>query len=99
VKDQETLETTAVIGNTANFVQNLVDELLANSIVATGVVVGCIFLAGDHMLGVEKITVGASANFINDVGLEIAVDRSWDVFALAWRTNSLVIRIERVDFS
>lgn len=39
VEDQETLETRAVIGNMANLVQNLVDQLLSDSIVATGVVV------------------------------------------------------------
>ena len=85
MKDEEPLETSAVIGNTTNFVQNLIDELLANSVVTTGVVVGCIFLAGDHVLGVEEATVGASADFIDDIGLEIAVDGSWDIFALTWR--------------
>jgi hypothetical protein len=39
VEDEETLETGAVIGNTANLVQDLVDQFLANSVVATGIVV------------------------------------------------------------
>ncbi len=39
VEDQETLETRAVIGNMANLVQNLVNQLLSDSIVATGVIV------------------------------------------------------------
>jgi hypothetical protein len=39
VEDEETLETGAVIGNTANLVQNLVDQFLADSVVATGIVV------------------------------------------------------------
>jgi hypothetical protein len=39
VEDKESLETRAVIGNTANLVQNLVNQLLANSIVTTSVVV------------------------------------------------------------
>jgi hypothetical protein len=39
VEDEETLETRAVIGNMANFVQNLVNQLLPNSVVATSIVV------------------------------------------------------------
>jgi hypothetical protein len=85
VKNQEALEASAVVGNTANFVQNLIDELLANSVMTAGVVIGCIFLASYQMLGVEETTVGASADFIDDIGLEIAIDSSWDIFALTWR--------------
>jgi len=77
------LKPSAIIRYTANFVQNLIDELLANSVVTTSVVVRCIFLASDHMLGVEEATISASADLIDDVGLEIAVDCSWDIFALA----------------
>ena len=39
VEDKETLEARAVVGNMANLVQDLVNQLLANSVVATGVVV------------------------------------------------------------
>ncbi len=39
VEDKEALETRAIVGNMANLVQNLVNQLLANSVVATGVVV------------------------------------------------------------
>lgn len=73
----------AIVCYTANFVQNLIDKLLANSVVTTGVVVRRIFLASDHMLGVEEATISASADLIDDIGLEIAVDCSWDIFALA----------------
>jgi hypothetical protein len=52
--------------------------------VATGVVVGSILLAGDHLLRVEELTVGTSADLIDDVGLEIGVDGTGNVLALAW---------------
>jgi hypothetical protein len=39
VEDEEALETRAVIGNTANFVQNLINQLLSDSVVTTGIVV------------------------------------------------------------
>jgi hypothetical protein len=84
VEDKESLETRAVIGNAANFVQNLVDHLLADSVVTTSIVVGSIFLAGDHVLWVEKAAVSTSANLVDNVGLEIAVDSTWNVFSLTF---------------
>jgi hypothetical protein len=39
VEDEETLETGAVIGNVANLIQNLVNQLLANSVVTTSIIV------------------------------------------------------------
>lgn len=83
VEDQETLETSAVVGNTANLVEDLVDHLLSDSVVTTGVVVRGILTAGDHVLGVEKAAVGTGADLIDDIGLEIAVDGTGDIFALA----------------
>jgi hypothetical protein len=51
--------------------------------VATGVVVRGILLASDHLLGVEERAVGTSADLIDDIGLEIAVDGTGNVAALA----------------
>lgn len=65
-----------------NFVQDLVNELLSNSVVTTSIVIGSILLASDHHLRVKKASVGASADFVNDIGFEIAIDRARNVFAL-----------------
>ncbi len=62
--------------------KNLVNELLSDGVVTTGVVVGGILLSSDHQLGVEQTAVGAGADLIDDVGLEIAVDGARDIFAL-----------------
>ena len=83
VEDEEALETIAVVGDVAHLVEDLVDELLANGVVTTGVVVGGILLAGDHLLRVEEGAVGAGADLIDDVGLEIAVDGAGHVLAVA----------------
>ena len=40
-----------------------------------------ILLASDHRLGVEETPVGASANLVNDIGLEIDVKGARDKFA------------------
>jgi hypothetical protein len=84
VENEETLQTGAVVGNTADLVEDLVNELLSDRVVATGVVVRGILLSGDHVLGVEEGSVRTSADLVDDVGLKIGVDSTRDVLALAW---------------
>ena len=84
VEDEEALQTRAVVGNAADLIQDLVDELLSDGVVATGVVVGRILLAGDHVLGVEQGAVGAGADLVDDIGLQVGVDGAGDVLALTW---------------
>lgn len=83
VEDEEALETNTVVRDTANLVEDPVDKLLAHGVVTARVVVRGILLARDHLLGVEQVAVGAGADLIDDVGLEIAVDGTGDVLALA----------------
>jgi hypothetical protein len=66
--------------NTADAVNDPVDHLLANGVVATGIVVGGILLAADQILGVEKLAVVASADLIDRGGVEINEDGPGDVF-------------------
>ena len=83
VEDQETLQTGTVVGNASNLIQNLIDEFLANGVVATSIVIGRVFLASDHLFGMEQAAVGAGADFVDDVGFEIAVDGARNIFALS----------------
>lgn len=83
VEDEEALETRAVVCNSSDLVENLVDQLLADGVVTTGVVVRGILLASDHLLGVEQAAVGAGADLVDHVGLEITVDGAGNVFAVA----------------
>lgn len=85
VEDQEPLESAAVVSNTSDFVENLIDHLLSNGVVATGIVVRGIFLSGDHLLWVEKIAVWPSANLIDNVGFQVTVDCPGNIFSLAFR--------------
>ena len=84
VEDQETLEPRAVVCNTANLVQNLIDQFLADSVVATSVIVGGILLASDHLLWVEQAAVGTGTDLVHDIGLKIAVNGARNIFALAY---------------
>lgn len=51
----------------------------------TSIVVGSILLAANQQLGVEELTVGASADLVNRGGVEIAKDGPRHVFAAAGR--------------
>lgn len=83
VEDQEALKTNAVVGNTSDLVENALNQLLADGVVATGVVVGSILLAGDHHLRVEQVAVRTGADLVDDIGLQVAVDGTGNVLALA----------------
>jgi hypothetical protein len=83
VENQETLETRAVVGDTSNLVQDLINKFLSDSVVTTGVVVGSILLSSNHLFRMEQAAVGTSSDLIDNVGLEIAVNGTWDIFSLA----------------
>ena len=81
VEDEEALETSALIGELTDSVEAEVDDLLTNGVVTTGEVVGGVLLAGDELLWVEELSVGASADLIDDGWLEIEEDSAGDVLA------------------
>merc|ERR1712179_487936 len=58
VEDEESLETGALVSELPDAVEDEVDDLLADGVVTTGVVVGGVLLACDQLLRVEQLTVG-----------------------------------------
>jgi hypothetical protein len=81
VEDQEALQGVAVVGDTSDAVDNAVDHLLADGVVATGVVVGSILLAADQQLGVEERAVVTGADLVNGRGVQVDEDGAGHVFA------------------
>jgi len=81
VEDKESLETSALIGELSDSVEAEVNNLLTDGVVTTGEVVGGILLTRDELLGVEKLSVGAGTDFIDNGGLEIEEDSAGDVLA------------------
>jgi len=81
VEDQESLETSALIGELSDSVEAEINNLLTDGVVTTGEVVSGIFLTGDELLGVEELSVGASSDLIDDGGLEIEEDSAGNVLA------------------
>merc|ERR1719482_403933 len=64
-----------------NTVGGEVNNLLTHGVMATGVVVSRILLAGDELLGVVELTVGTGTNLIDHSGLEVEVDATGNVLA------------------
>jgi hypothetical protein len=83
VEYHETLEAGAVIGELTDAVEDEVDDFFADGVVATCVIVGSIFLAGDDLFGVVELAVSAGAYFVTHSGLEVDVDGTGDVLASA----------------
>lgn len=83
VENEEALQPRAVVRNSSQLVKDLIDKLLAYSVVTSCVVVGCIFFTGDHLIWVEETSVWPSSDFVDNIRFEIAVDGSWDIFAIA----------------
>jgi len=58
------LKSSALVSQFPDSVKDEINNLLSNSIMTTGIVVGCILLASDELFRVEELTVGTSANLI-----------------------------------
>jgi len=75
------LESGTVVGEFSDSVQAEVNDFFTNGVVASGEVVGGVFLTGDQLFGVEQLSVGAGSDFIDDGGFQIEENTSGHVFA------------------
>jgi hypothetical protein len=91
MEDHESLQTSAVVSKLADAVQYEVHDLLADSIVATGVVVGSILLTRDDLLRMVQLTISSSADLIAHSRLKIDKDTTRNVL------TSTGLREERVE--
>ena len=81
VEHEESLETSALIGELSDSVEAEINNLLTDGVVTTGEVVGGILLTGDKLLWVEELSVGAGSDLIDNGGLEIEEDSAGNVLA------------------
>ena len=63
-QSRETHPLSAVTYQLTDPVQHLINDLFANGVVSTRVVVGGILLASNQLLGVEELAVDTSPNLI-----------------------------------
>ena len=79
VEDEETLETSALIGKLSDSVEAEINDFFTNGVMSSGEVVGSIFFTGDELLWMEQLSVGSGSDFIDNSWFEIEEDSSWDV--------------------
>jgi hypothetical protein len=79
VEDEETLETSALIGELSDSVEAEINDFFTNGVMSSGEVVSSIFFTGDELLWMEELSVGSGSDFIDDCWFEIEEDGSWDV--------------------
>merc|ERR1712166_845350 len=83
VEDHEPLETGALVGELTQAVESQVNNLLADGVVTASEVVGRVLLAGDQLLWVVQLPVGAGPDLVNHGWLKIEVDGTRNVLASA----------------
>jgi len=79
VEDEETLETSALIGELSDSIEAEINDFFTNGVMSSGEVVGSIFFTGDKLLWMEELSVGTCSDFIDNGWFEIKEDGSWDV--------------------
>ena len=81
VENQESLKSSAVVSQLADAVQDKVNNLLANGVMSSGIVVGSVLLSSNKLLRVEELAVGSSADLIDDGWLQINKDSPGNMLA------------------
>jgi hypothetical protein len=81
MENKETLEASAVVGEFADTIQDDIDNLLSNSVVSSGVVVGSVLLAADDLLGVVKMAVRPVTHFVAHSRLQVNIHSPWNMLA------------------
>ena len=70
-----------MISEFSDSVEDEIDDFFTNGVVTSGVVVGSILLATDHLFRVEQLSVCSSSDLIDHRWLKIQEDSSWDVLS------------------
>eukprot|EP00962_Isochrysis_galbana_P018968 scaffold5504_cov101-Isochrysis_galbana.AAC.5 len=83
VEGKEALQAGAVVRQLADAVEHKVDDLLADGVVAARVVVGRVLLAGNKLLRVVELAVGAGADLVDHGRFEVDEDGARNVLARA----------------
>jgi len=83
VEEHEPLEASALICELTQAIKGEVHDFLADGVMAAGIVIRGILLAGDQLLWVVKLAVCAGTHLVDHSWFEIEVDATWDVLARA----------------
>ena len=81
MEEKKSLKSRTLVSQFPDPVQNQIHDLLADGVVAPGVVVGGVLLAIDQLLGVVELLVGSNSGLVNDSRLQVNKDSSWNMIA------------------
>merc|ERR1739836_192141 len=81
MEEKKSLKTRTLVGQLPDSVQNQIHDLLANGIVAPGVVVGSVLLAIDQLLRMVELAIGSNSGLVDDSWLQVNEDSSWNMIA------------------
>ncbi|WAR06921.1 hypothetical protein MAR_016879 [Mya arenaria] len=91
VEDEESLETSALVSQLSDPVENKVDDLLTDGVMTTGVVISGVLLAGNQLLGVEQLAIKFQPT--NNGGFQVDEDGTWNVLAGAGLAEEGIKRV------
>ena len=94
MKNQETLQTVAPFSQFSHPFHHQINHLVSDRIKSSGIIVGRVLLAGNHLHRIEKIAIDTGLNLVNAVRFKVHEDRPGHVLA---RSGFREERIERVD--
>lgn len=78
--------------NAPDALDDTIDHLLSNSVVAAGIVVGSVLLAAQQQLRVVELAVGSGTDLVDRGGIQVAEDGAGYVFAAAGLGEEGLIR-------
>lgn len=64
VEDQEALQARTLIGDFTQFLQDGVDDFLADGVMTTCIIIRGVFLAGNQLFRVKELRIGSSTDLI-----------------------------------
>lgn len=83
MKDKETLETGAVVCKLADPIEDQINNLFANGVVAASVIIRGVLLAANDLLRMVELAVGSRTNLVTDSRLKVDIDGAGDVLSRA----------------
>merc|ERR1711997_337287 len=81
MEEKESLETSTLVGELPDSVQDEINNLLSDGVVSPGVVVGGVLLSVDQLFGMVELTIGSNSGLVNDSRFQVNEDSSWNMLA------------------
>jgi len=81
MEKEESLQSTALIGQFTNAIQNYIYHLFADSVVSTSIIISSILLSCNQLFRMEQLSVSSSSYFVNNRRFQIDKNCPWHVLA------------------